>query len=769
MGSNSWPGLGLNYINNSIQSGETVPNGLGASIYWNTSRHIFAVTSGGRLLRFDANAPDTTSAVVNLDTTRTYSRTAVALNPVGTRAYVLSDSGHFFIVNVASNAMSVLNTATTEVESGSGAKFLVPFVDPVLSASNGSRDVVWVPLNNGRVYKYVITNSGTTSTHPTPTFFQVVPTGTSMISNSDLSAGMRLAAPITALNGRLFVGDTAGVFHDYDTATSTDVTYPLSSTAAIMAPASIEIADGSSDFQNVRTHTNATTTPAFFTPVYAFVSVLRDSGPTCAWVNLVARTVTFSRPTFLDDNDFSSTKEVYGNVHEYDYNDGAATDLVIKADASAGGDAVTCVEASGDTLPGSGSPTTPFFTTMLTPASTGATPSNGGARAFFRFESTSLPNKAVITGAKLTLTADATVTTYPPRVYRVGSTAANGSGTDGIYQRGTTSKWTATSTNQLDAGTHPVLFDQARPDAMTGGSVSSTTTFTAGSSYVFDVTPLLGGPIKQQHWAFALGYEGLPAGHTVVYPGGGTVSGNNYAAPQFRNPRDGSNANVPTLTITYRTLTNAPPTLPPNVTPIIDATRKRVYCYDNNYMFCLNYTNARTWSDTTRSDLNTSGSPHMGYQAAYWGRTEGAAGTGSISFHRTWANPAVAYDLSSLYVISRAQRGGGASNGEIAVSRIQPNRTGDQTTGLDLGGTYATASGADRGTADTSTPVCTVQNAGDAGIGTLGNGTNPFPLANVLSRHQLIDPYSNVFSTGGDLYFGLEAQTENVLVRLGTE
>ncbi|MEB3329613.1 MAG: hypothetical protein VKQ33_10310 [Candidatus Sericytochromatia bacterium] len=763
MGSNTWPGLGLNYLTANITTAETPPNGLAASTYWNANQHIFAVTNNGRLLRVDANDPVATAVTRNLDS-RAFTRSALALNPTCSRLYALSDSGHFFIVNASSNTLPILNAGNTEVETGSTAKFLAPLVDPILSATNGSKDVVWVPLNNGRVYKYVITNTGATSTHPTPTFYEVVPNGvTPLITNSEILSGWRLAAPITGLNGRLFAGDTAGVLHDYDTTTSTDRSYPLSETMGILAPPAIEVSDGSADFQDLRTHENTTTSPAYFEPVHAFVNVVRDSGPTCAWVNLVARTVNFSRPLFLDDSDTSSTREVFGNPHEYGYAFGSTTDLEIKADASSGGDGVTTVTTSGDTLPGG----YPFFINRLIPATTGATGSGGATRAFLRFSSTSLPNKAIITGATLTLTAAETVTTYPPRVYRVGSTAANGAGTDGVYQRGTTNTWTATTTNQLDADTQPVLFNEARAEAMTGGSTASTTTFTAGSTYTFDVTPLLGGPIKQRQWAFALAYEGLPAGHSVVYPGG-TVSGTNYAAPEFYNPRDGSNANVPKLTITYKTLTETPPSQAPTTHPIIDATRKRVYCYDNNYLFCLNFTSVMTWTDTTRTDLNTSGTPHTGYQAAYWGRTEGAAGN-NVGFHRTWTNPAVAYDFSSIYVLSRAQRGGGSSNGEIALSRIQPDRTGNQTTGLDLGGTYSPAAGADRGTADSSSPVCTVANAGDPGAGTLGNGTNPFPLANVVSRYMLIDPYSNVFTTGGDLYLGLQAQTENVLVRLGTE
>jgi hypothetical protein len=762
MGGNTWPGLGFNYINNNITTTETPPNGLAASMYWNTNRHVFALTNTGRLLRIDGNDPVFTAAVRNLNTLN-FTRTALALNPTCTRLYALSDSGHLFIVDASASNMPILNAVNTEVEAGSSAKFLSPLVDPILSASDGSKDVVWVPLNNGKVFKYVVSNSGATSTYPTPTSYQVVPTTITPITDTDILAGYRLAAPITGLGGRLFVSDTAGTFHDFDTATGTATSYPLTSTAGIMAPAAIEVSDRSSAFIDMKTHLNTTTSPGYFQPVFAFVNVVRDSGPTCAWVNLVSRTVNFSRPSFLDDNDTSSTKEVYGNPHEYGYAFGAATDLDIKADASSGGDAVTTVITSGDTLPGGN----PFFISRLIPSTTGATGSNGGTRAFLRFTSTSLPNKAIITGAKLTLRAAETVTTYPPRVYRVGSTAANGGGTDGIYQRGTTNTWTATTTNQLDANTQPVLFNEARTDAMTGGSVSSTTTFTSGNAYTFDVTPLLGGPVKQSQWAFALGYDGLPTGHTVVYPGG-TVSGTNYPAPEFHNPRDGTNANVPVLTITYKTLTNAPPSRPPTTTPIIDAMRKRVYCYDNNYLFCYNFTNVTTWTDTTRTDLNASGTPHTGYQAAYWGRTEGANGA-TVGFHRSWANPAVAYDLSSIYAFSRAQRGGGGSNGDIALSRIRPDRSGNMTTGFDIGGTYSPAAGADRGTADASTPVCTVQNPGDPGAGTLGNGTNPFPLANVISRHMLIDPYTNVFTTGGDLYFGLQAQSENVLVRIGTE
>lgn len=763
---NAYPGRLLdNEIHASFGAGDDCPNGLATGLYTDTNRYIYALADNGKLVRVNADSP-TPSTFRDLNDNTTFS--ALALNSACTRLYALSDDADLYILNATDGSMTLLNSGNTEVEPSATAQFLAPTVDPVLSAIDGSSDIVYVPLNNGKLYKYTVTNTGASSTFTKTSW--TVATGTPITCGgctdyTGPSPDHMVAAPVTACNGRVLLADTAGVLHDFDAVAGQEIaSYTLTTTAGIMAPPAIEVQDGSADFTGMTDHTGATTTPDYYKPVYAFVHLLRDSGPAVAWVNLIARTVTFSRPLFVDEADGDATRAVYGTAHQYAYSQSGTTTVSVKADAT-DGDAVNVCANSSDTLPGTGGLT--YRANPLSPATTNlsgtaGSPTGGATRSYLRFtvpgaSSLLTSSKVVITEATLQLEASGTITSYPPRIYRVGS-FANGD-TSGGFLRNTTTAWTGNATAPPGPTTTPVLFEEGRA-SITGTSGHQTPwTFADGTAYTYDVTSLIGGPVRHSRYAFALGYGSLPAGKSVYWPDGpGTPDGTNtYPAPQFKNPRTNS-ASAPTLSLTYRTLTsgNGVPTEPPTTTPVVDAPRKRLYVFDNNYMFCANFHSPMAFSDTARTaTYNSAGTMYTTYQAAYWGRGAGSYDDGA--YMRAQANAAPAFDLSAIYVLSRAIRTSG--DAELAVSRITPSRTGALETNLDLGGS-------DRAASDTvnATKVSTDRS------NTLTDGTTEANDPPDLCRYPLISPYGNVGTTGGDLYFTFtETGGGGVFVRLGTE
>jgi hypothetical protein len=739
---------------------DSVPNGLAAGLYWDvTSRYVYLLTNNGKLIRADGDNPQTRTirdlGLINPGVT--FTSTAIAMNANCSRLYVLSDSGRLYIIDARDATMTVHGNYQVSNDAAGTGKYLIPFVDPVLSKTNGAEDVVFVPLNNGQVVRYIVgaNHAVSTTTYDVATTATPITGCTSCNEYTDATPDYKLAAPPICIGGRILVGDTEGVFHDYDTTASSnqDTTYKLSSTAGIMAPAAAEVQDASA-YTNITTPTGGTETPERFKPVYAFVPVARDSGINCAMVNLVSRTVEFSRPLFVDDADGDATRKVRGKAHNYGYSLGSATTLTLEADTS-NGDAANVVTTAGDTIATSA---LAYSADRLAPATRSGGPSDGPVMSFLRFTAATLPpDKAIITEAKLVLTARSTTTTYPPRVYRTGGFSGGTSG--GIYQRGTTTTWTSSATAPLSASNYPVPFNQARTTALApAGDVNATSTFTSGTAYDFDVTPCIGGPVKQASFAFALGYDSPNGGHQVIYPTSATAPNNSttWPAPEFHTQASDSTKR-PKLVLTYRTLSNVVPDAPPLLQPVIDATRKRVYVAGNNYVFALDFTSPATWSDTIRSaNLNSAGTTYTSYQAAYWGRASGARA--SSTYYRMNMNMGVAFDLSRLYVFSRANRGG-ASNGELALSRVTPNLT----SGADaLGDT-------DRAIDDTDASKTVSTHIFNA----LTQTDNPIPRGlPTASRYPLVSPYANLLTRGGDIYFSTLSNTgvaSTNILRIGAD
>lgn len=319
-----------------INSGDTVPNAP-ASIFayggddQGLQNRVLFLTREGKLLKIKRDDP--LSDARGLDLAKTFSRTYITLSPRGNRAFLLSDDGTFFVIDTTEDMQQQASASL-----GQSAVGIAPSVDPMRSAHGGGSELVFVPLSDGTVREYSISAATQGTLTPADTY--------TVTSATPASGTARITSPCVALDRRLFIGDMAGNFIDYNTDTGASQTFAISTTG-IETPPALEIQDGSysSDYGSV----------ANDAPIFAFVNVTQRSGPVCAWVELATNNVWFSRPLYLDDND----SKVFGDWLDYDY---SASDTVRYLPAA---DALNVAENFTTTLPGT---TSTFTRNSLSPA-----------------------------------------------------------------------------------------------------------------------------------------------------------------------------------------------------------------------------------------------------------------------------------------------------------------------------------------------------------------------------------------------------------------
>ncbi|MEB3222482.1 MAG: hypothetical protein VKS61_10425 [Candidatus Sericytochromatia bacterium] len=712
-----WTAAGFNPTSVSAGCGE-VANGMAAGMPWqaaSTERYVYMLTTNGVFLRVRGDAPGTSPATVNLS--GTFEHTNIALSPAATRAYVLNGASKLFVIDL--KTMTLINTGGTTVGS-STAHYLAPVVDPGLSKHDDANDVLYVPNNDGNVYQV---GFGRFQTTPTVSAARAVATDavakTGCDGCSDFSS-YKLAASGVGFRGRYFVGDTQGRFHDYDMANATALaTYAVSSVAGIAAPPAIELDDAAATLTNA---TGGSTTLTAFDPRHAFVNVTRASGPACAWIDLARRTVTFSQPLFLDDQ----ATDDFGELKAYGYDVSASTTTTITVEGtSTTGYSLSVADTSGATFPAN---SLNYLATKLLPSTDFLDNGGGGSNAFFRVNTSGLPASDVITDAELELRSILTRSnTRTPAIWRVGGLDASGS--TGRLARATSTLWD-TGTNVLTTDTAPVIFDAVYENrqGFTAGSglFGSTTTFTATNNFQWQVLDALPAPTPVDHVAFAMRYSD------------GDTDPTYYGAPEFQ----AGSAYYPRLRVRHRTVANRP-SFPVETAPLIDATRRRVFVYVSNVLFCLKFNDPTAWMD------GDGGDSHTGYQVAYLARDTATAKYGarnaSGAYYRNKTSPAPAFDLSNIHVLSQAYDSG-ASTWQVALSKVKPDRSSSTRAADDLGG-------ADRDEARLSGKELVVSGASVA---------SPYG-----ARSLLIDPYGNILTKGGDLYVGLA--DPNRVYRYGTD
>ena len=745
--SGAWPGVGGSnwggtpkgrLITDLVPAANEICNGMAAGMYWDAAsnrRFIYMLSQNGRFIRVPSDSANLAADAAVLDLGDTFNNTSIVVSPACSRAYVLSDNAKLYVIKLA-DTMSLINTGGTQIGgAGATANYMAPMLDAGQSLHDDNSDVLYVPVNNGNVYKVAFQPHMTAPTQTGGPYAVATSANarTGCTGCSEFSS-YKLAAHGIAFKGRLFLGDTEGVLHDYDTrpATPTDTRYALGTVAGIAAPPAIDLQAGTT---TVTRPDGSSYTVLDLEPNHAFVNVTRGPGPVCAWVDLGQKTVTFSRPLFLDDNDTTDSRELFGDMAEYEHEVAASASGTVSIEI---GDSVSVADTAGGTLSGSDA----YVATPLS-ASTGGIPGGtGGSDAFFRVDTSSLDAGARLKQARLRLVHETgySTTVAAPLAARVGGYDANGS--TGWYPRsggGVNSAWTRTATNPLGPGTSPVLYNRAPARSL---DLYDGTSHTFGSDGIFtwEITDLLVGPVPTTYNAFALTYDSGTANW-------GTASGN---APRFRGTGDADAPRRPKLEVDWEKPTSIPD-FPVETGPILDASRKRVYVYVSNFLFALKYDEPARWSDTYH-DASFSFSAQTTYQAAFLGRSTGARDQNdSNAFIRNRTTPAAAFNMSAIYVLSR---GKGSSQHELAVSKLTPASSGT----LPGANPFGLAQG-DKA-ADVANAISTTEN------NTLTSGTTEVVNPDG-SRFMLIDPYHKIFEKGGDLYFGIKDPRQ--VYRIGTD
>lgn len=593
-------------------AGDYAPNGP-ASVFATKStpaalgNKVFLLTKNGRFIRVDRNAPGT---YTNLALGKTFSRTYVTLSPTGSRAYVVSDDGTFFVINTL--GMTVLH----QVSLGAGGYGIAPFLDPYRSQHNGSHDEIYVPDNAGYVNKYTVNGGGVSAA----TRYAVATTVTPLYGET-----RKIKAPAVVLGGVIYVGDQAGALRVYDTNnTANNVAFAVG--APINTSPAIEIQDGTYALQD--TLGNPKTVPNG-TPVYAFVS----AGASCAWIDLHDWTITPSLSLHIDD--FDPAKK-FGTLHDYNYDNTSTPGTAwLIADW-------VNIRPEGGPLAGTGGAVR--FQGDLRPAQANAdTDGTGSVVTYMRWTSTNPPAGAIVNRATLTLAVSGGSNQWSlkPEIR-----------TTSPYERDGGALWSGTTMTGGAAGTSPPIGNLNVGTNFAGGTESNQapflTRFPPNGDVTWDVTSAFtSGP--QAHYALALAY---PPGDIALWePGPRNEAGGN---PQRRNPvyspnfRNGSDpARGPRLTLDMAAGTMPTPSI--ETPPVIDAYRKLVYVFYTNAVYQISFASRDAWAD--RDPAN----PQTRFQLARYGDTSygGAMYNSRKNYVGNFVAPVVNYNLSAAYVLNR--------------------------------------------------------------------------------------------------------------------
>lgn len=609
--------------------GDTVPNGPAVAFPIMTPElvnKLFFVSGAGKLMRINRVDP---SESVTLDLGKACSRTAVALSPWCTRAYVLTDDGTLFIVDTI--AMTVL--AQTRVN---GAYGVSPCLDRIASFNDDTRDVLVVAANDGQVHQIVIEPDGSGGAAVTAnTAFPVATDAQPLVGTR------KLAAPAVAVGGVIYVGDQAGRFHAYDTANAANRTvYNLG--APINTPPALELQDNSYAMLDPYGNPKGV---GYGEAVYAFV----NAGAACAWINLHDTSVNFSQPLRIDDNDPTRT---HGYLKDYAFSTTGTTETLAAVD---GGNLNT--ESPERPLPGYGAIRSNDF---LVPAETNTHELNGEAaggevKSYLRWASGKThPVGSLITSAKLTLSA---ATDQACRVPLIKTTSAFNRDGSGLWR-----------SDALTNASRPALGPAVGQFLGGGVNGAGNLVFKKNKPYQWDVTGAFAAP--GAHYALAIEHDA--GGDAVLWPEGpvgGAVGKKAKKAAQVEAVKFHNNAlnaepgpsaandDRPTLTLTVSGTVLPTPTI--ETPPLIDPYRQHVYVFYTNALYEIDFTSPERWSDT-----DPSGAKHTAFALAHYGRTAhggGATFNGKKRFVGNFTAPLINHDGSAAYVLSRYPAGAGAT------------------------------------------------------------------------------------------------------------
>ena len=683
-----------------------VPNGPAAAYRATLSGKMFMLSKQGRFIKVDRTDPSVYQ-VLNLG--KSFTRTFVTLSVCSDRGYVMADDGTFFIVDL--KTMTIL----TSLDLGDGYG-VAPFIDPYTSATGaGGVDDLYVPTNDGKVHRLRIANSATAPfyTYTGPTSYDVATAAV------PLSGTRKIAAPPVVLGGVIYVGDQGGSLRVYDTADlANNYTYGVG--GPINTAPAIEIQDGS---YSLTDPLGAPKSVAPGTPAFAFV----NAGGACAWINLHDTTTTFSQGLRIDDNDGGKK---FGYLRDYNYSNAGTTEYLAAED---GGNINT--ESPDYDLPGT-VPAAIWKNDYVVPAETNtrddggnpvANPLGGPIVSYLRWRSAVVhPVGAVINSAELDLKAAFDQGCRVPEVRTTSS-----------FYQDLTGPW---ASDALTNASRPAIGSANIGVYLSGGvNGSGNVTYKDNKCYTWNVSAAFSAPTSR--YALALKYNA--GGDAVLWPEGpvggavGKKAKKAYQVEAVKFYNNALNADpaaggepckageqrpILTLQIAAAQL----PTASIETAPVIDAVSKRAYVFYTNALYQLDFSAPLKWADTdpaTKTSL---------FNMAYYGDTANGGGTfwNKKRYVGNYTAPTLNYDATAAYVVNRYP---------------SPNN-------LEFPGTWNYA------VSKFTLPLSNASNRLVAGSPTftgIAGAAKYDGTAPEASTFLVVDPFSNSYTTGGNVWFGL--------------
>lgn len=682
---------GLNLTALGCGAGDTLPNGPAT---------VFATKSTPASIGGKAFLLSQQGKFIRVDRADAGNYATLDLGRTFTRTYVtLSPAASRAYVVSDDGTLFVINTVgmtvLAQVALGATAVGCAAVFDPYTADHGGKRDEIYVSDNDGYVSKFTWADNALSAQTRYAVAAGVTPIG---------GGTSKIAAPPLAIDRVIYVGDQAGGFHMYDTQNTANNVAFFTGARIDTAPA-IEIQDGSYSIVDPAGSPKSVPLGA---PIYAFVA----AGANCFWLDLHAQRSARSMSLYLDDN---SPAMNHGYLHNYTYDASteAAAPLNLVDWCAIRTDHET-VLAGAD--PGMNKTKSVIGGGEVDAASGDGTLAGGPVVCYMRF-STGSPTTAVVKEARLALTVEKGGWTKLPEFRS----------TDTSFLKGTSTIWdfaSLTNANRPDYNTANI----AIPIAITVNQWGNTQV-NAGNKLEWDISEGFTGGAASDYTVVYLYNRG---GKVLWEPG--EQSGDNGPKADFVDGTlfatpDAAAAKRPELRI--RTSIGSFPSPTIETPPVIDAINKKVYLFYCNALYAISFASVADFEDgdaaTPKTLFNTS---RLGRNATVGGVAyAGGAGYApdGLGRKRRYVNnktaPVFNYNLTYAYLLDRYPQ--------------DPSQTAP--TAWDYG-------------------LSKVQLPLSAAADRLVTSAAPPLFDNVPgepSSFMVIDPFTNVNSTGGNIFFGL--------------
>jgi hypothetical protein len=210
-------------------AGDVATNGIATRAFtYKFPARIFLITKNGIFLDLDPVNPTVGYNKTNLGDT--FTKTYVSLSGDGAVAFVVSDSGKAYAINVAtalagSPPSHAVKAATLNLPLPGAAVGTALYCDPATSAVDWAYTEMYFADNGGKAHKLVY-NPGPyhevfTAADFTGATFTEPGSGVTISTASPLTGSAKIMAPPVVLDQVMYLGDRAGNVYRYDWSTST--------------------------------------------------------------------------------------------------------------------------------------------------------------------------------------------------------------------------------------------------------------------------------------------------------------------------------------------------------------------------------------------------------------------------------------------------------------------------------------------------------------------------------------------------------------------